>query len=115
MAHAVVNELLEVRGAPRYSPEMKRQLKDEYSSTNTSISALSQKYAVSERTIGRIISGEIEPKTKLSRSDVVLIIELRRDGNTLKSISEKFSCGISQIHRITRGESRNVQYERESL
>lgn len=115
MSHAVDNNLLELRGAPRYSPEMKQQLQNEHSTTGISISALSRKYGVSERTIGRVVNGEIEPKTKLSREDVNQIITLRKEGKTLKTISEKFNCGTSQIHRITRGESRNNKYERDSL
>lgn len=115
MRHAVGNNLLEVRGAPKYSPEMKQQLKDEHSLTGISISALARKYKISERTVGRVVSGEIEPKTKLSREDVKSIITLRGEGNTLKSIADSFGCGISQIHRITRGESRNNKYERDNL
>lgn len=115
MSHAVTNNLLEVRGAPKYSPELKQQLRDEYTLSGASIYSLSCKHKISERTVGRIVKGEIEPKTKLSRLDVVSIISLRNEGKTLKSISEKFNCGISQIHRITRGESRNIKYERENL
>jgi Mor family transcriptional regulator len=115
MHHAVANNLLEVRGTPKYSPEMKQQLKEEYLLTSVSIAALSRKYKISERTISRVVDGEIEPKTKLSRDEVKSIIVLRNEGKTLKSIADKFNCGISQVHRITRGESRNNKYERDNL
>lgn len=113
MVHAASNDLLEVRGNPKYSPDFKQEVFDYFKTHNCSLMALVRKFNISERTAGRIAKGEVEPKTKLSRNDVVRIIKLRQDGVTLLKISKQFNCGISQIHRITTNQSRNLTYERE--
>jgi hypothetical protein len=112
MIHAVNNDLLEVRGSPKYSPDFKKQISDYYKTNNCSLMELVRIFNISERTAGRIVKGEIEPKTKLSRENVIDIINLREEGKTLLSISKLFNCGISQIHRITKKESRSLIYER---
>lgn len=113
MVHATSNDLLEVRGNPKYSPDFKQEVFDYFKTHNCSLMALVRKFNISERTAGRIAKGEVEPKTKLSRNDVVRIIKLRQEGATLLKISKQFNCGISQIHRITTNQSRNLTYERE--
>lgn len=113
MIHATTNDLLEVRGSPKYSPEFKQKVFDYFNTNNCSLMSLVQKFNISERTAGRIVKGEIEPKTKLSRDSVNSIIQLRKSGMTLSSIAKQFNCGISQIHRITTNKSRNLVYERE--
>lgn len=112
MVHAVDNKLLEVRGNPKYSPDFKQKVFDYHKTHNCSLMELVKVFGISERTAGRIVKGEIEPKTKLSREDVTQIINFRAEGRTLSSISKLFNCGISQIHRITRKESRSLTYER---
>ena len=53
--------------------------------------------------------GEDAHNCKIKNSDVIKIIELRKNGCTLKSIADLFGVGISQIHRICKGESRVVK------
>lgn len=112
MVHAVTNELLEVRGNPKYSPDFKQKVFNYFKIHNCSLMELVREFKISERTAGRIAKGEIEPKTKLSRDSVASIIKLRNEGTTLIKIAEQFNCGISQIHRITTNQSRNLTYER---
>lgn len=112
MQHASVNDLLEVRGAPKYSPAFKQKVLEHHSKTGISLIALAREFNISERTAGRIVSGQISREHKIPEEEISNIIKLRESGWTLKSISEKYNCGISQIHRITKGMSRNVQYER---
>jgi len=114
MVHAVHNELVEVRGNPKYSPDFKQEVFNYFKAHNCSLMDIVLRFNISERTAGRITKGEIEPKTKLSREDVAAIIELRGNGVTLLKISKQFNCGISQIHRITTKQSRNLTYEREA-
>jgi len=112
MEHAVKNDLLEVRGSPKFSPTFKKEVYDFFHSSDISITKTAEKFGISERTVGRIVKGQIERVVKIPEESVQEIIRLRESGRTLKSIAEQFNCGISQIHRITRGLSRNVQYER---
>lgn len=112
MQHASDNDLLEVRGEPKFSPIFKQKVFDYYSSNEISICKLANLFGISERTAGRIVKGEIKRDCKIPDEKVPEILSLRNSGWTLKKISEKFNCGISQIHRITKGMSRNVQYER---
>jgi hypothetical protein len=114
MIHATSNNLLDVRGNPKYSPDFKFFIFNYYKTHNCSVMSLAKTFEISERTAGRIAKGEIEPKTKLSRDQVKNIIELRKAGLTLKQLSEHFGCGISQVHRITTNKSRNLVYEREA-
>lgn len=112
MQHASDNNLLEVRGSPKFSPEFKQRVLDYYTQHGISLVALAKQFNISERTAGRIVSGNIKREHKIPDEAVPVIIELRKSGWTLKSISEKYNCGISQIHRITKNMSRNVKYER---
>jgi hypothetical protein len=113
MLHAVENELVELRGKPKFSLHLKQEIKDYYDVHGCSILALSSKFNISERTAGRIAhDGVVRKHLTIKDSDVQIIIDLRKEGKTLLSIANMFNCGISQIHRITRGESRNVVYER---
>lgn len=112
MQHAFENNLIELRGAPRFSPELKRKILQHYLDTSCSIRKLALDFNMNQRTASRIAKGEVERKTKLSDKDVIEIIKLRSEGKTLSFISKLFNCGTSQIHRITRKESRCIQYER---
>lgn len=125
MVHAVDNNLLEVRGSPKYSKEFKKQMLDYYNTNNISITALSKIFGVSERTAGRIVNEGVKPRTTtriladgsviiediLSKEQVEEIKQLRANGMTLSAIGKLFNRGTSQIHRITRGESRNNDIE----
>ncbi len=125
MVHAVNNDLLEVRGAPKYSKEFKKQILDYYNCNNISITALSKVFGISERTAGRIVNEGVKPRTTtrvladgsiivediLSKEQVEEIKRLRLEGMTLSAIAKLFNRGTSQIHRITRGESRNNDIE----
>jgi hypothetical protein len=113
--HALSNGLIKVRGHSKFSTEYKQTIKDYHLKESCSIKTLAKVFDISERTAGRIANeGEtIERKHLVIKdSDVAVILKMREDGNTLSSIATLFNCGISQIHRITRGESRNVVYER---
>lgn len=52
--------------------------------------------------------GEYNHAAKLKDCEIPLILKMREQGNTLKSIADKFGVGISQIHRITKGLSRRL-------
>lgn len=111
--HAFDTGLIKPRGAPIYSPEFKKKVYDYFLTTGCSIKELTRIFNISEKSASSMSKGKIEREgLKLTDDNVVEILSLRKEGWTLKSISEKFGCGISQIHRITKGMSRNVQYER---
>ena len=111
--HAIETGLIIPRGAPIYSPEFKQRAYDYFIETKCSIKHLSDAFGISEKTAGSIAKGIVERQgLKISPEAVPEILQLRKDGWTLKRISEKFNCGISQIHRITHGLSRNMKYER---
>lgn len=111
--HAVSTGLMTPRGAPVYSPEFKTRVYEYFIENNCSIRELCRKFDISNKTASDISKGMITRQgvTILDES-VPEIIKLRNEGWTLKCISEEFNCGISQIHRITKGMSRNLQYER---
>ena len=73
---------------------------------------MSRIFQISERTAGRIVHRGVTEKTKISSDTVLQIITMRAKGLTLKAISEIVGCGISQVHRIITGKSRNINYER---
>jgi AraC-like DNA-binding protein len=113
MQHAFENNLAKRHGGSRYSTKFKQEMKDHYTSSGCSIFALSKLFNVSERTASRIAHNDVERKhLTIKDCDIPIILELRNKGDTLLSIATRFGCGISQIHRITRGESRHVVYER---
>jgi DNA invertase Pin-like site-specific DNA recombinase len=72
------------------------------------------KFNISSRTAGRIVKlQQFDRKgLKIKTEDIQTILQLRESGETLLAISTRFNCGISQIHRITKGMSRNVKFER---
>lgn len=109
--HALDSNLIEPRGEHKYSPEFKLSVKNYYEINNCSIKELARIFKISERSAGRFILFNERP-VKIKDSDIAVILQLRENGETLKSISQKFDCGISQIHRIVKGLSRNVKYER---
>lgn len=125
MIHAVDNELLEVRGSPKYSKEFKQEVLNFYNSNEISICSLSKLFCISERTAGRIVNGGVKPRTTtrilsdgsifveniLSKEQVKEIKQMRADGMTLSAIAKLFNRGTSQIHRISRGESRITEIE----
>lgn len=111
--HAFDTGLLKPRGAPVYSPEFKQRVYEYYVTTGCSIKELSRVFDIGEKTASSASKGEFNRKgLKLSDADVHQIIALRESGRTLKSISEEFGCGISQVHRITKRISRNFEYKR---
>jgi len=125
MNHAVSNNLLEVRGSPKYSKAFKKEVLDYYNSHDVSITSLSKIFNISERTAGRIVNDGVKPRVTtrilkdgtrivediLSKEQVDEIKRLRKDGYTLSYIANMFNRSISQIHRVTRGESRNNNIE----
>ena len=113
MQHAFENNLAKRHGGSRYSTKFKQEMKDYYELSGCSSFALSKHFNVSERTASRVAHNEVERKhLTIKDSDVKVIIDLRNEGKTLSSLATMFNCGISQIHRITKGLSRNVVYER---
>lgn len=126
MKHAVDNDLLEIRGSPKYSKDFKRTILEyKNDNPNTSISKLAELFGVSERTAGRIINEGVNqrPTTRvlkdgtkivediLSAQQVEEIKQLRSEGKTLSYIAKLYNRGTSQIHRITKGKSRNSNIE----
>lgn len=122
--HAVENNLFEIRGAPKYSKVFKQEIHQYFIDNKCSIADLARKYNISSRTAGRIASGvNVRPTTRvlkdgtriiepiLSKEDVAKIKELRSQGKTLVAISQLFNRGISQIHRITKNQSRVTEIE----
>lgn len=112
--HAFETKLIKPRGHHIYSPDFKREVLNHYNETGCSVKSLCTTFGISSHTATRIARGEVERKgLKLSEQDVEDAKILRQQGFTLKAISEKIGCGISQIHRITRGLSRDIKYERD--
>lgn len=111
MQHAVANNLAEFRGTTIYSPEYKLKVRKYYETTGCSIVELAKVFDISERSAGRFVKFS-ERLVKIPDSEIDNIKNLRLQGLTLKAISELYDCGISQIHRITKGRSRIVNYER---
>lgn len=111
--HAFKSGLMVARGAPIYSPEFKTRVFDYFVETNCSIKHLCRTFKISQKTASDIAKGRVSRQgLTIPEESISEIIELRKQGWTLKRISEKFNCGISQIHRITKGKSRNIKYER---
>ena len=125
MNHAVTNNLLEVRGAPKFTKEFKQSVYD-YKKNNPDISLykLSKMFRISERTAGRIVNEGVKPRTTtrvtaegvfvdniISRTDVLEIKRLRQEGWTFKQLGEKFNRGLSQMHRIVNDLSRCTDIE----
>lgn len=110
MDHALDSGLIKPRGNHIYSPEFKLQVKEYFVSKNCSISELARVFNISERSAKRFTEFEARGGLKLTDQEVSEIIKLRKNNKTLKEIAELFNCGISQIHRITKGISRNVKY-----
>lgn len=124
MVHAVENDLLEVRGSPKFTKAMKREMHQHYVSTGCSIAELAVVFKTSERTAGRVAKGVIPRTTTrvlktgerivediLTKEEVEKIKQMRKGGMTLSAIGKIFKRGISQIHRITRNESRTTHIE----
>lgn len=111
--HAKSIDVIKTQRSTKFSPEFKQSVKDYYDSEGCSIVQLSKVFEISERSAGRIANNDFNNrKSKISNEDVITIRLLRSEGWTLEAISEKYNCGISQIHRITTGQSRNIKYER---
>lgn len=111
--HAYKTGLIKPRGTPTYSPSFKMRVHEYYIQTGCPITELCRVFEINETVAGKMARGEVSRQgLKLTESDVDEIKSLRQLGWTLSSIAEKFKCGISQIHRITQGKSRNVVYER---
>jgi len=125
MVHAVVNDLLEVRGSPKYSKAFKKEIFDYYSNNEISICNLSKLFGISERTAGRIVNNGIKPRTTtrvlksgetivesiLTKEQVAEIKRLRAEGWTFKMLGEKFCRGLSQMHRVVNNLTRTTDIE----
>lgn len=125
MTHAVKNDLLEVRGSPKYSKEFKKEIYDYYVDNNISIHKLSALFGVSNRTAGRIVNEGVKPRTTtrvlktgevvvediLTKEQVEEIKVLRQQGWTFKQLGERFNRGLSQMHRIVNNLSRTTEIE----
>ena len=124
MVHAVDNDLLEVRGSPKFTKAMKIEMYNYFIVTSCSISELAKKFKTSERTASRVSKGVVPRTTTrvlkngtrtveniLSKQDVERIKEMHATGATLSAIGKIFNRGTSQIHRITRNESRTSHIE----
>lgn len=124
MQHAVKNNLLEVRGSPKYTKEFKKKVLNYYIENNISIQKLSIMFGISNRTAGRIVNdgvsrrivtcktldGIVKKETTTSKQ-VQEIKELRENGYTLSQIGEIYNLGTSQVWRICKGLSRNNNFE----
>lgn len=113
MSHALKKNLINVRGNEIYSPSFKFRVKDFYERNSCSLLELARVFNISPRSAGRFVKFEKRLNTKISDEDVLKIKKMREDNCTLKQISETIGCGISQVHRIVKGLSRNLEYERE--
>ncbi len=125
MQHAAKNNLLEVRGAPKYSKEFKSSILDYYNQNSVSLMQLSKMFNISERTAGRIINDGVKPRTTvrvlkngqtikqdiLTKEQVLEIKKLRAEGWTFARLAEKFDRGLSQMHRVVNNLSRNTEIE----
>jgi hypothetical protein len=113
--HAIETGLIKPRGKTKYSPEFKKKVYEYFVSNDCSIYKLSQVFEISEKTAASISKGNIERTgIKLSEESVESIRKERLDGCTLKSLSQKYGCSISQIHRIVTKQSRSLVYEKTS-
>jgi AraC-like DNA-binding protein len=108
--HALDQGLIIPRGNHIYSPEFKIKVKSYFLENNCSVTELARIFNISERSAKRFTEFEGVKGLKLTNEDVGNIIKLREQNKTLKEIAEIFNCGISQVHRITKGMSRNVEY-----
>lgn len=108
--HALDQGLIIPRGNHIYSPEFKIKVKSYFLENNCSVTELARIFNISERSAKRFTEFEGVKGLKLTNEDVGNIIKLRKQNKTLKEIAEIFNCGISQVHRITKGMSRNVEY-----
>lgn len=125
MQHAVKNDLLEVRGSPKFSKILKKEVLDFYKDNDVSILDVAKKFKMSERTVGRIINDGVKPRSTtrilkdgtrtveniLSKEDVLKIKQLRQEGLTLSVIGKMFNRGTSQIHRVVHGKTRTTEIE----
>lgn len=112
MEHASNNNLLEVRGNTKYSPQFKKEVWDYYTQHNCSIIQVAKFFNISERSAGRFCKGTSERRLKVPDENIKTIVKMRKEGFTLSYIAQKFNCSISQVHRIVNKQSRNLQYER---
>ena len=124
MVHASTNDLLETRGPPKFSKKFKQEVQDYYNSNDISITGLSIKFGMSERTAGRIVR-EVKPRPTtrikkdgtrtvepiLTQEQVTEIKKLRAEGWTFIKLAEKFNRGLSQMHRVVNNKSRNSLIE----
>ena len=125
MQHAVANNLLEVRGAPKFTKAYKKEIFDYYQVNNISVKALSECFGISERTAGRIVNHGVKPRTTkrilkngniivediLTKDQVANIKELRQQGMTYEAIGKIHNRSISQIFRIVKDQSRTTEIE----
>lgn len=125
MEHAVENNLLEVRGSPKFSKVLKQEILDYYNQSGCSIVELSRVFKMSERTAGRIVNEGVKPRTTtrvlknggsvvediLSKEAVQEIKRLRSEGWTFQRLSEKFNRGLSHMHRVCNNLSRTTEIE----
>lgn len=126
MNHAVKNDLLEVRGSPKFSKAFKQSVFDYHlQHPDVSLFQLSKLFNMSERTAGRIVNEGVKPRTTtrvlkngevvveniLTKDQVSEIKKLREQGMTLSAIGKQFNRGISQIHRIVNNKTRTTEIE----
>jgi hypothetical protein len=124
MTHAVENDLLDFHGSPKFTKQMKLEMHEHFVKTGCSISELARLFNTSERTAGRVAKGVVPRTTTrilkdgsrfieniLTKQEVEDIKRLRSEGMTLSAIGQMFNRGTSQIHRITRNESRTTHIE----
>ena len=124
MRHAVELNLLKETGSPKFSKKFKQEIHDYYHSNDISIRELSLVFKISERTAGRIVK-EVKPRSTtrklkdgtciveniLTQEQVEEIKKLRASGWTYAKLAEKFNRGLSQMHRVVNGLSRNTTIE----
>lgn len=125
MIHAVENNLLEVRGAPKYTKQFKKEVLEYFIKNKTSISKLALKFNLSERTAGRIVNAGVNPRKTvrvlkngerfqediLTKDQVEEIKRLRSEGWTFIRLSQKFNRGLSHMHRVVNGLTRTTEIE----
>ena len=125
MRHAYNNDLVDVRGAPKFTKAHKQEVFDFYQNNKIGYVQLGELFGMSERTAWRIVNEGVHPRPTtrilktgerivediLTKQQVEEIKELRRQGMTYKAIGEIYNRGISQIFRVVKGQTRTTDIE----
>lgn len=124
MTHALKLDLIELRGAPKFSKHLKQEIHEYYKNNKISLLELAKMFNMSERTAGRIAKSVIPRTTTrvlknketvieniLTKDEVDEIKLLRLQGWTFAKLAAKFNRGLSQMHRVVNNKSRATTIE----